>query len=80
MFNQITLNELYFSTESKRRRSDSAPFTAKFEFDIDIIPEMSPLSYILVYLVDDNGELVDDYQEFSVNSCFKNEVSFQYFS
>ncbi|CAI9724157.1 alpha-2-macroglobulin-like isoform X1 [Octopus vulgaris] len=59
------------------RRSDSAPFMANFEFDIDLIPEMSPLSYVLVYLVDDNGELVDDYQEFSVNSCFKNEVEFE---
>ncbi|GAB1607259.1 murinoglobulin-1-like isoform X1 [Argonauta hians] len=70
-------NRKHLRMESNGRRSSSAPFIAKFEFEIDIIPEMSPLGYILVYLVDDKGELVDDSQEFSVNSCFKNEVEFE---
>lgn len=61
--------------KNKERKPRSATdFIAELNLNLKIIPEMSPLSYLTVYLLNDDGEMLSDYREFGVKTCFKNQV------
>lgn len=61
----------------RKPRATKEHFTAELNLNLRIIPEMSPLSYLTIYLLNDDKELLSDYQEFTVKTCFKNKVGFK---
>jgi hypothetical protein len=46
----------------------------KVVLHIKIVPKMSPLSYILVYYVREDGETIASTYTIRVNKCFANKV------
>lgn len=47
----------------------------KVALHIKILPKMSPLSYLLVYYVREDGETVASMYTIRVNKCFANKVT-----
>ena len=48
----------------------------KLILNIKILPKMSPLSYLLVYYVREDGEIVASSHTIKVDKCFANKVIF----
>ena len=52
------------------------PPVGEFDIELDIDASWSPSFHLLVYYIRDDRETIADSQKFSVEKCFKNQVSY----